>query len=128
MKNWFNKFLRYEENIPETYDGEDDYKEVKETAKIAERNKLSIKIFDIKEESHINDILDKLREGRTIALINTSYLKDDSFLMKLAIRRIKKTCEAIDGDIAGLSENLFVATPNFVRVSKRDQQTPQPEL
>ena len=127
-KGWFSKFLRYEENIPETYEGEEDYKEIKETSKTVDRSKLSVKIFDIKEENHINEILDKLREGKTIALINTSYLKDDSFLMKLAIRRIKKTCEAIDGDIAGLSENLFVATPSFVRVAKRDTTTSQPEL
>ncbi len=117
-KSWLNKLLKYED-MPESYE-DDEYKELAEIPAEEKKDKLSIKIFDIKDENHVNEILDKLREGKTIALINTSYLKDDSFLMKLAMRRIKKTCEAIDGDVAGLSENLFVATPSFVKVSKRE--------
>lgn len=114
--NWFKKIIDYEDMPSE----EEDYREIKEVPRGSEKEKLNIKIFDIKDENNINEILDKLREGKTIALINTSYLKDDSFLMKLAMRRIKKTCEAIDGDVAGLSEHLFVATPNFVKVAKRE--------
>ncbi len=79
-------------------------------------------MIDIKTEDNINEVLDHLREGKTIALINTSHLMDDSFLMKLAIRRIKNTCSAISGDIAGLSENLFVATPRNIGVARKKQE------
>jgi len=119
MKDLFKGILKYEDMEP-NYE-EEEYQEITEAAPEPRREKLQVKIFDIKEEEHIADVLNKLREGKTIALINTSHLKDNSFLMKLAIRRIKKTCEAISGDIAGLSENLFVATPHFVKVARKQE-------
>ena len=40
--------------------------------------------------------------------------------LKRAISKIKKTCEAIGGDIVGLEENFLLIYPDFVKVSKQD--------
>ena len=36
--------------------------------------------------------------------------------LKRAINKIKKTCDAIEGDIAGFGEDWIVVTPSFARV------------
>jgi SepF-like predicted cell division protein (DUF552 family) len=58
-----------------------------------------------------------LREGSTIALINIRPLKEKDLVeLKRAINKLKKTCDAIAGDIAGFGEDYIVATPEFASV------------
>ena len=71
----------------------------------------------------IKETLDVLREGYTIALINIRPLKDKDIVeLKRTINKLKKTCDAIEGDIAGISEDWIVVTPSFARVH-RDKVT-----
>jgi SepF-like predicted cell division protein (DUF552 family) len=56
-------------------------------------------------------------------LINIKPLKDKDIVeLKRAINKLKKTCDAIEGDIAGVSENMLVVTPSFAHIY-RDVQT-----
>ena len=65
----------------------------------------------------VKDALDALREGYTIALINIKPLRDkDMVELKRAIEKIKKTCDALEGDLAGVSENFIVVTPSFAHI------------
>ena len=76
------------------------------------RSKLMVRPFAIEEFEHIKPILDALREGHTIALINIKPLKDKDLVeLKRAINKLKKTCDAIEGDIAGFGENWIAAVP-----------------
>ena len=76
------------------------------------RSKLMVRPFVIEEFEHIKPILDALREGRTIALINIKPLKDKDLVeLKRAINKLKKTCDALEGDIAGFGENWIAAVP-----------------
>ena len=78
------------------------------------RSKLMVRPFVIEEFEHIKPILDSLREGHTIALINIKPLKDKDLVeLKRAINKLKKTCDAIEGDIAGFGENWIAAVPSF---------------
>ena len=38
--------------------------------------------------------------------------------LKRAISKLRKTCEAIDGDIAGFSEDYVVAVPYFAKIHR----------
>lgn len=81
------------------------------------RGKVIVRPFVIEEFTDIKQILDVLREGNTIALINIRPLKDkDVIELKRAVNKLKKTADAIDGDIAGFGEDYIVATPNFARI------------
>ena len=81
------------------------------------RSKLMVRPFAIEEFEHIKPILDALREGHTIALINIKPLKDKDLVeLKRAINKLKKTCDAIEGDIAGFGENWIAAVPNFAYI------------
>ena len=88
--------------------------------------KVQVRPFVLHDFEAIKDILHVLREGHTVALINIRPLKDKDLVeLKRAISKLKKTCDAIDGDIAGFAEDWIAATPSFAkihRLSKTEQK------
>ena len=88
-------------------------------------SKILIKTFALKIYEDINPILNALREGYTIAVIDIRTLKSkDVIELKRAISKIKKTVEALDGKIAGFGENTVIATPSKVfDIQKGDVET-----
>ncbi len=78
-------------------------------------SKVFIKTFVLKVYEDISPILNSLREGYTIAVIDIRTLKSkDVIELKRAISKIKKTVEALEGKIAGFGENIVIATPSKV--------------
>jgi len=78
-------------------------------------SKIIIKTFTLKVYEDINPILNALREGYSIAVIDIRTLKSkDVVELKRAISKIKKTVEALEGKIAGFGENTIIATPSKV--------------
>ena len=78
-------------------------------------SRILIKTFVLKVYEDINPILNALREGYTIAVIDIKHLKSkDVVELKRAISKIKKTVEALEGKIAGFGENTVIATPSKV--------------
>src|SRR3989338_3136877 len=100
-------------------DGQEGYAELEEFKDISDR-RIAIKIFDIKQESDIKNVLNELREGKTIALISRNITLSDAQL-KMMISKLKKTCDAANGDVVGLSESLFIATPSMIKVDRESK-------
>jgi SepF-like predicted cell division protein (DUF552 family) len=83
------------------------------------KSKITVRPFVVDSFEGIKDILDVLREGTTIALINIKPLKEKDLIeLKRAINKLKKTTDAISGDIAGFGEDYIVATPHFARIHR----------
>ncbi len=98
-------------------EAEHGYVELGSETGVDARSKLMVRPFVIEEFEHIKPILDALREGHTIALINIKPLKDKDLVeLKRAINKLKKTCDAIEGDIAGFGENWIAAVPSFAYI------------
>ena len=98
-------------------DAEQGYVELERESNIDTKSRLMVRPFVIEEFEHIKPILDSLREGHTIALINIKPLKDKDLVeLKRAINKLKKTCDAIEGDIAGFGENWIAAVPSFAYI------------
>ncbi|MBI2653279.1 cell division protein SepF [Candidatus Woesearchaeota archaeon] len=98
-------------------ESEQGYVELGSEATIDTKSRLMVRPFVIEEFEHIKPILDALREGHTIALINIKPLKDKDLVeLKRAINKLKKTCDALEGDIAGFGENWIAAVPNFAYI------------
>jgi len=96
--------------------GEKEYLEL-DTEGAESKANIIVRPFVIEDFSDIKEILDSLREGYTIALINIKPLKDKDLVdLKRAINKLKKTCDAIDGDIAGFGEDYIVVTPSFAQI------------
>src|SRR3989338_1479724 len=98
-------------------EAEQGYVELGSESSIDTKSRLMVRPFVIEEFEGIKPILDALREGHTIALINIKPLKDKDLIeLKRAINKLKKTCDALEGDIAGFGENWIAAVPNFAYI------------
>ena len=85
--------------------------------------KITVKLFDLKQYDDVNNILNSLRDGYTIAIIDMNVLKrKDSIELKRAISKVKKTVDALEGSIAGFGENIVIATPSFAHIHKEEVQ------
>ncbi|MDE1848585.1 MAG: cell division protein SepF [Nanoarchaeota archaeon] len=84
-----------------------------------EEHKVMIKLFVLKHYDDVNKILAALRDGYTIAVIETKILRQkDPIELKRAISKIKKTTDALEGSIVGFRENIVIATPSFAKVDR----------
>ncbi len=113
-----------ENDLPDEY-GED-YLEI-DTENLPERkSKVLVRPFTVTDFSDVKPILDVLREGYTIALVNIGPLKSKDLIeLKRVVNKLKKTCDAIEGDIAGFGEDWVVVTPGFAHV---DRQMDAPQI
>ncbi len=84
--------------------------------------KILVKLFALKQYEDVNQILNALREGYTIAIIDIKILKQkDSIELKRAVSKVKKTIDALEGSIAGFGEDIVIATPSFARIYKEPE-------
>jgi len=80
-------------------------------------SKVMVRSFALEDFSDIKPVLDVLREGYTICLVNIKPLKEKDLVeLKRAINKLKKTTEALDGDIAGFGDDYIVLTPSFAEI------------
>ncbi|MEK6889646.1 MAG: cell division protein SepF [Nanoarchaeota archaeon] len=104
----------------------DEYVEIDLNSQEKKDTKVIVKPFVLKVYDDITDILNSLREGYTIAVIDIKPLKTkDVVELKRAISKIKKTVDAIEGSIAGFGENVIIVTPKFAEI-QRDPVTTKP--
>ena len=118
LKDKFNKPVE-EEDLVEEQMGEDYVELSSESHKEDSKSKVIVRPFVMEEFEDIKEVLDVLREGTTIALINIRPLKEKDLVeLKRAISKLRKTCEAIEGDIAGFGEDYVVAVPYFAKIHR----------
>ncbi|MBI4439399.1 cell division protein SepF [Candidatus Woesearchaeota archaeon] len=98
---------------------EEGYLELGTESPADSKSKIVVRPFIIENFENIKPILDALRAGDTIALVNIKPLKDKDLIeLKRAINKLKKTCDAIDGDIAGFGEDWVAAVPSFAHIQR----------
>ena len=101
----------------------DDYVELEADLK-DKKTKVMIRPFILENFEDIKPIVESIREGSTIALVNLAPLRDkDRIGLKRAVDKLKKTIEANEGDIAGFGENWLIATPSFASVFREEEKT-----
>jgi SepF-like predicted cell division protein (DUF552 family) len=123
IKNAFSSPEDYEdvesEAIPQK---EGDYLEIDSNAIQKAKKKVIVKTYFLEDFEHVKLILDDLRAGDTIALVNIKPLKEKDIIeLKRAINKLKKTCDAIEGEIAGFGEDYIVVTPAFAKIHRSKQ-------
>ena len=83
--------------------------------------KILVKLFSLKQYEDVTEVLNSLREGYTIAIIDIQTLrKKDPIELKRAISKVKKTTDALEGSIAGFGENMVIVTPSFAKIEKQE--------
>lgn len=119
--NFFKKLKKSE--------GDEDSPEFIQIDSGAEKSdsKVQVKTFVLKTYEDINPILNALREGYAIAVIDIKSLKaKDVIELKRVVSKIKKTVEAIEGSIAGFGDNCIIATPSFAKIQKGNPEVVPP--
>lgn len=124
MKETFKKIkekIMGEEGYDYDDYSEEDYLEIDTDKNAVKKQKVIVRPYTIEDFSDIKPTLDALRDGYTIALVNIKPLKDKDIVeLKRAVNKLKKTCEAIEGDIAGFGEDWIVVTPSFAQVHRNE--------
>jgi len=106
-------------------EGETDYIEI-DLNQPKEESKVNVKTFILRTYEDVNPILNSLREGFTIAIIDIKILKSkDVVELKRAIAKVKKTIEALEGNIAGFGDNIVIAAPAFAKITKGESVEPE---
>ena len=107
---------------------EAEYVEIDLNATEPKKNKILVRPFLLKQFDDTVEILNALREGYTIAVIDMKPLRaKDVIELKRSISKIKKTVEALEGTIAGFGENTLIVTPSFAEIYKAPSAPKQPE-
>ena len=108
---------------------DEEYIEIDLNSAEAKENKIIVKPFLLKQFDDVNDILNSLREGYTIAVVDIRPLKQkDVIELKRAISKIKKTVEALEGSIAGFGDTTIIATPKFAEIHKGPVARPKEKV
>jgi len=93
------------------------------------KSKVIVRPFVLKSFEDVNPILNSLREGYTIAIIDIKPLKaKDLIELKRAISKIKKTADALEGGIAGFGENTIIVTPQFADIYRQTSKPTGPDV
>lgn len=114
----FDKLKSGISNLMRDSSQEPEYIEI-DLGREAKKSKISVRPFILKTFEDVNEVLNSLREGYTIAVIDIKPLKaKDIIELKRAISKIKKTADALEGDIAGFGEGTVIVTPQFAEIVK----------
>lgn len=123
MKKFFSlkRFKRMDYDDEDNLEGEDEYVELNSDSDGGMSSKVVVRPFKLDDFSDIKRVIDVLREGYTICLLDIRPLKEkDMIELKRAVNKLKKTIEAIGGDIAGFGEDYIVVVPSFAAIYKAD--------
>jgi SepF-like predicted cell division protein (DUF552 family) len=121
-------FDKLKKSFSETFSGAEDSEYIEiDLGKEMKRAKVIVRPFVLKSFEDVNPILNSLREGYTIAVIDIKQLRaKDVIELKRAISKIKKTADALEGDIAGFGENIIIVTPQFADIYKPERNRRMP--
>lgn len=108
----------------EDMDAQESFVEVGNTPEEGGKSKVTVRPFLLEDFEDVKPVLDSLREGYTIALVNIRPLKDKDIVeLKRAINKIKKTTDAVEGEIAGFGEDYIVVCPSFATIYRGKQMS-----
>jgi len=98
--------------------GEEEFIELDTEEAAAPAGKIPIKVDKIEDFSDADRILKYIREG-SIVLVKIKALRSkDISELKRAIDKLRKTCIAVNGDIAGIDEDWVVICPNYAHIAR----------
>lgn len=87
-----------------------------------EQQKVVVRAETLQELEDVETVQDHLRNEH-IVWVNIQPLKSrDMTKLKRAVKRLKKTVRAVDGDIAGVDEDWIVVTPEYATIERKGDE------
>ena len=85
---------------------------------VEEDQRVIVRAETLKEFEDVKKIQKHLRND-DIVWINIKPLKSrDMTKLKRAVKRLKKTIKAVEGDMAGVDEEWIIATPGYAKIAR----------
>ena len=121
MAAFFNLARKRQEEFIE--DDGDEYLSISEpgmkTSSPVDEKLANVRVFVLDDYEHIREILDVIRSENTICLIDINLLRNkDPDELRRAVDKLKKTVEAVDGELVGFHENWVIAAPRMIQIHK----------
>ncbi len=98
--------------------GQTEYIEVDSEAVNTDSGKVPIRVETLGDFNDTERILKYLREGSIVLLKIRSLRDKDLGELKRSVEKLRRTCMAINGDIAGVEEDWLIACPQFAKVHR----------
>lgn len=116
-------FLNFGKKQKEEFveDDSDDYLSINDVGitKSDDEKDLNVRVFVLDDYESIRDILDIVRGEKTMCLIDIHLLRNkDPDELRRSIDKLRKTVEAIEGEVVGFHENWVLAAPKNVKIHK----------
>lgn len=115
----FGKKKQEEEYVE---DQAEDYLSIAEENAVQEASPskdFEVRVFVLDDYEALKDVLDVIRNEKTLCLIDIHLLRNkDADELKRAIDKMKKTIEAVNGELIGFDEKWILAAPRYVHVHK----------
>ncbi|MCK5333366.1 MAG: cell division protein SepF [Candidatus Aenigmarchaeota archaeon] len=83
-----------------------------------EDGKIKIKVETLSDFQDTERIQNEIRAGHIVWVRIKPLKEKDMTELKRAVDRLRKTCIAVNGDIAGIDEDFVVLTPSGVAVHR----------
>ncbi len=106
-----------EENIKDV-----DLLELSEEVSEGQVRAVPIEVTELEEYKDAEEVQKSVREGRIVFVKIKRIKEKDMSDLKRAIERIRKTCTAVNGDIAGIDENYIVVAPSYAEVVRGEEE------
>lgn len=107
--------------LMDKFKGGSDYVEV-EHEEEQQSGPVTIEVERLETYSDSDRLQKKIREG-SILLVKIRDLKTkDAEELKRAVERLRRTCLAVNGDIAGLGDDWLILTPASARVHREPRE------
>ncbi len=101
--------------------GGEEYVEMEQPEEPKEEKQMMIEVERLDGFSDSDRIQRKIREGN-ILLVKIRDLKaKDAEELKRSVERIRRTCLAVNGDIAGLGDDWLLVTPSTAKIYREPQ-------
>jgi SepF-like predicted cell division protein (DUF552 family) len=80
--------------------------------------KMYVRVGEIQRYEDLKDFTDYVYGGNVLVL-DFSPIADEEVILKRITSELKKLIKEINGDIAGIGNNLMIVTPSLVKVERR---------
>ena len=107
-------------DLMDKFRSSEDYVEVETLEEEKSKGQLMIEVEHLDSFMDSDRIQKKLREGAMLLVKVKDLRQRDTEELKRAVDKIKRTCLAINGDIAGLSEDWLIATPAAAKIHREE--------
>jgi uncharacterized protein len=99
-------------------EGEEEFLELDVDTEEPTAKNLLIEIEKLENFNDAERLQKKIRDGNVLMVKVHDLRVKDSAELKRAVEKLKKTCVAIEGDIAGIGEDWLIVCPSNVKVHR----------